>query len=128
MTPGPAIGQRCRARTRDPGQAMPRRAAPSIGALLFAIGLALLGSAGCRGAPAPPGHPSPACQAAEERDMRRFSHRAMGSIFEVFIPEGQADAARDAAEAAFQELDRLEKLLSHFNPYSDVGQINGKTS
>ena len=75
-----------------------------------------------------------AWRAAKERAMsgqngdggprHRFSHRAMGCVFEILIPSADEDAARDAAEAAFQELDRLEKLLSRFNAYSDVGRIN----
>ncbi|MGB2820170.1 MAG: flippase activity-associated protein Agl23, partial [Phycisphaerae bacterium] len=54
----------------------------------------------------------------------RFSHRAMGCVFEAVIAGADEDAARNAAEAAFEELDRMEKLLSRYSAYSDVGRIN----
>lgn len=54
----------------------------------------------------------------------RFRHRAMGGAFEVRAAEADEQAARRAAEAAFDELDRIEKALSFFQPYGDVGQIN----
>ena len=63
-------------------------------------------------------------EASDEGELQRFSHRSMGCIFEVLIPEGQGESAGDAAEAAFEELDRIEKLLTRFDPYSDVSRIN----
>ena len=55
----------------------------------------------------------------------RFRHTAMGTTFEVRIAGRGAEAARHASEGAFGELDRLERELSRFNPYSDVSQLNG---
>jgi len=48
----------------------------------------------------------------------------MGTRFEVIVAGQQADYARQAASAAFDELDRLEEALSRFIAYSDVSQIN----
>ncbi len=66
----------------------------------------------------------PSSGPADAAATHRFSHRAMGCVFEILIAGGDEDAARDAAEAAFEELDRMEKLLSRFSAYSDVGRIN----
>jgi thiamine biosynthesis lipoprotein len=47
----------------------------------------------------------------------------MATLFE--IPLAEADqAARGAAEAAFVEIDRLERMLSRFMPYSDISRVN----
>jgi thiamine biosynthesis lipoprotein len=58
------------------------------------------------------------------RDVRRFSHQAMNTVFEVFAacPDGQYTA--QAAQAAFDIADRLERALSRFLPNSDVARIN----
>jgi len=56
--------------------------------------------------------------------IHRFSHSAMASLFEVMIAGQDQRYARQAAEAAFDECDRLERELSRFIPGSDVSQIN----
>jgi thiamine biosynthesis lipoprotein len=48
----------------------------------------------------------------------------MATMFEIFIAQTDQAAARGAAEAAFVEIDRLERLLSRFMPYSDISRIN----
>lgn len=48
----------------------------------------------------------------------------MTTVFEVIISGGDKEYARKAANAVFNEIDRLERLLSRFDPCSDVGQIN----
>ena len=68
---------------------------------------------------APPGQRDPAGGEAVS-----FSHRAMACIFEIRLAGVDESYARDAASAAFAELDRIEKLLSRFEPYGDVGRIN----
>ena len=50
----------------------------------------------------------------------RFTHAAMATIFEVLVHGQGADDAQQAAWAAFDEVDRLEKELSRFLPSSDV--------
>ena len=62
--------------------------------------------------------------AAPASPVHRFSHDAMGSIFEILIAGDEADYARQAAGAAFDELDRLCRELNRFSPSSDVSQIN----
>ena len=56
--------------------------------------------------------------------IRRKAPRAMATMFEIFIAQTDQAAARGAAEAAFVEIDRLERLLSRFMPYSDISRVN----
>jgi thiamine biosynthesis lipoprotein len=56
--------------------------------------------------------------------LHRFSHEAMNTTFEVIV-DGEDEAyARSAAEAVFREVDRMETILSRFDPGSDIAQIN----
>jgi len=59
-----------------------------------------------------------------QRAVHRFPHQAMGTFFEALISGGDEGYPRQAAQAAFREVDHLETLLSRFNPSSEVGQIN----
>jgi len=56
--------------------------------------------------------------------VRSAAHRAMATMFEIIIPQADRAAAGGAAEAAFVEIDRMERLLSRFMPYSDISRIN----
>jgi thiamine biosynthesis lipoprotein len=56
--------------------------------------------------------------------MHRFAHKAMATIYEIFIIAEDAGYAQQAAYAAFDELDRLEQELSRFIPNSDVARLN----
>jgi thiamine biosynthesis lipoprotein len=56
--------------------------------------------------------------------LQRFAHDAMACTFELYLPTEDVKYARQAAEAAFKEVDRLEAELSHFIPTSDVARIN----
>jgi len=56
--------------------------------------------------------------------MKRFSHEAMAATFEIFIVHDDERYARQAATAAFFELDRLEAELSRFAENSDITLIN----
>ena len=58
------------------------------------------------------------------RDVRRFSHEAMATIFEVYGVHPDAGYAAQAAQAAFDLVDRLEGELSRFLPNSDVERVN----
>lgn len=53
-----------------------------------------------------------------------FQHEAMATFFEIAIPGHERDYARQAAEAAFRELDRLENTLSRFVETSDISRAN----
>ena len=60
-------------------------------------------------------------------DVRRFSYEAMATTFEIFICHGEADYARQGANAAFDELKNLEAQLSRFVENSDISRINNLT-
>ncbi len=56
--------------------------------------------------------------------MKRFSHEAMATTFEIIVVYEDERYARQAATAAFDEVDRLEGELSRFIENSDVSRIN----
>jgi len=56
--------------------------------------------------------------------IHRLSHQAMGTFFEILIAGEDASYAGQAAQAAFAEIDRLERLFSRFDPGSDIGRVN----
>ncbi len=60
--------------------------------------------------------------------VRRFSHEAMATVFEVLAEHPDAQYAAQAAHAAFDLADRLERELSRFIPNSDIGRINHLTA
>lgn len=57
-------------------------------------------------------------------DVLRFSHAAMATVFEVHCTHPDAAYAAQAAQAAFDLLDRLEGEQSRFVANSDVSRIN----
>jgi thiamine biosynthesis lipoprotein ApbE len=54
----------------------------------------------------------------------RFSHLAMGTVFDIFIAGEDPDYAAQAAQTAFREIDRLERQFSRFDPASEISRIN----
>jgi len=56
--------------------------------------------------------------------MKRFSHEAMATTYEVIAVHEDEQYARQAAAAAFEEVDRLEGELSRFIENSDISGIN----
>ncbi len=58
--------------------------------------------------------------------LHHFTHAAMATTFEIYIPAADhpAEYARQASVAAFEELDRLERVLSRFIDCSDIAQLN----
>lgn len=56
--------------------------------------------------------------------LHRFEHEAMACTFGVCVAGATERYARQAAAAAFAEVDRLEALLSRFVPYSDIARVN----
>jgi thiamine biosynthesis lipoprotein len=56
-------------------------------------------------------------------DIHQFHHRAMATYFEVRIADEDKAYAAQAAQAAFDLLDKLESHLSRFRPNSDISQI-----
>ena len=75
-----------------------------------------------------PGEPTGATLAlgetGPERDAHRFSHAAMATVFEVHCVHADVRYARQAAQAAFYLVDRLELELSRFIANSDIARIN----
>ena len=64
---------------------------------------------------------------SEEEDVEnylKFNHQAMTAAFSIWIQHPDKAYAAQAARAAFKEVDRLEGLLSHYIPNSDVSRIN----
>lgn len=57
-------------------------------------------------------------------NVRRFSHQAMATVFEVYTTHDDAGYAAQAAQAAFDLVDRLEQDLSRFRSNSDIARIN----
>jgi thiamine biosynthesis lipoprotein len=57
-----------------------------------------------------------------------FVHEAMATTFGVTIARGDVTYARQAATAAFAELDRVERLLSRYVEGSDIFRINRLTA
>jgi FAD:protein FMN transferase len=53
-----------------------------------------------------------------------FPHEAMATHFEITVAEQDPEYARQAAAAAFRELDRLETLLSRYVESSDISRAN----
>ncbi len=58
------------------------------------------------------------------RGMKRFSHEAMATTFEILVVHEDERYVRQAAAAAFNEVDRLEGELSRFRENSDITRIN----
>ena len=56
--------------------------------------------------------------------MKRFCHEAMATTFEVIVVYDDDRYARQAAQAAFDEVDRLEGELGRFIENSDITRIN----
>ena len=58
------------------------------------------------------------------RDVRRFSHEAMATVFEVHVVHPDQRYAAQAAQTAFDLTDQLERELSRFLANSDITRVN----
>jgi thiamine biosynthesis lipoprotein len=58
------------------------------------------------------------------RLAHRFAHSAMGTVFEIACIHADAGYAREAAQAAFDLIDRLETDLSRHRSSSDIARVN----
>ena len=61
---------------------------------------------------------------SEKPRVHRFAHEAMATVFEVFIAGKDREYAGQAARAAFDEIDRIERLFSRFDPSSEMSRIS----
>lgn len=57
-------------------------------------------------------------------DAHHFLHEAMATVFELYIVEEDETYARQGAQAAFAEVDRLELEMSRFIENSDIARLN----
>jgi len=57
-------------------------------------------------------------------NVHTFSHEAMATTYRIHVADQEANYARQAAAAAFRELDRIENDLSRFIESSDIARIN----
>jgi thiamine biosynthesis lipoprotein len=55
--------------------------------------------------------------------VHRLAHEAMSTPFEIFIAGKDETYARQAARAAFGEVDRIERLFNRFDPSSEISRI-----
>lgn len=60
----------------------------------------------------------------ERPGVFRHSHQAMGTFFEVLIAGKGETYGRQVSATVFAEIDRLERLLSRYDPSSEISQIN----
>ncbi len=56
--------------------------------------------------------------------IHSFDHKAMATVFEIYIYNEDQRYARQAADEAFQLVDRLEQDLSRYIENSDISRIN----
>lgn len=71
--------------------------------------------------------PAPGDVHREEHAISRahhFAHEAMATVFEVYILDEDREYARQGAQAAFEEVDRLEQELSRYIENSDISRLN----
>jgi len=60
----------------------------------------------------------------DEHGIHRFSHKAMATVFDIFIYHDNYSYALQAAMESFAQLDLLEQDLSRFVENSDISRIN----
>jgi thiamine biosynthesis lipoprotein len=65
-----------------------------------------------------------AADATPAAPIHRFAHVAMNATFEVLVAGQEEAYAGQAAEEAFEELDRLHNELNRFDPTSDVSRTS----
>ena len=75
------------------------------------------------GAPPEPAVP-PEPAASEEMVYPRVQRTAMGSLFEVYLAGTDRDTLVGAGEEALDEVERLERQLSHYRDDSDIARLN----
>ena len=64
------------------------------------------------------------CGSRTIQDSHHFAHEAMATVFEIYITDDDERYARQGAQAAFAEVDRLELEMSRFISNSDISRLN----
>jgi thiamine biosynthesis lipoprotein len=62
--------------------------------------------------------------AATEWVFPRVQRAAMGSLFEIYLAGRERETLIGAAEEALDEIERLERQLSHYREDSDISRLN----
>ncbi len=109
-----------------------RLACGVVGALLTAGTLAFGGGIGPAEASPPPGTQTGICpgtaaappEGGEPLKRYEFSHRQMGTVFRVVMYAPDAKQAHRAAQAAFARIDRLNAVLSDYDPRSELSRLS----
>ncbi len=60
---------------------------------------------------------------AKEPQIFRQSRFTMGTSVEITVSQGASPKAEEAMEAAFREVERVDFLMSHYRPDSEVSQV-----
>ncbi len=68
------------------------------------------------------------CGSKTIQDAHHFAHEAMATVFEIYITDDDETYARQGAQAAFAEVDRLELEMSRFISNSDISRLNDAIS
>ena len=68
------------------------------------------------------------CGSRTIQDAHHFAHEAMATVFEIYITDDDERYARQGAQAAFAEVDRLELEMSRFISNSDISRLNDAVS
>ena len=68
------------------------------------------------------------CGSKTIQGAHHFAHEAMATVFEIYITDDDETYARQGAQAAFAEVDRLELEMSRFISNSDISRLNDAVS
>jgi len=63
-------------------------------------------------------------QAQSEETLYQGDHQAMGTTYTLYLYANDPTTAHSAIEAAFDEIDRVDDLLSNYKPTSEISRIN----
>jgi thiamine biosynthesis lipoprotein len=69
-------------------------------------------------------HPESACANARASARYQASHHAMGTVFSIVTYGTSSELLAGTVGRAFQEIDRLNDLMSHYKPDSELSVIN----
>ena len=81
---------------------------------ILSVALAMLSVAGC----------TPGSREDGAARIVRDERLKMGTRFEIQVVTGDPSAGRAAIEAAYQEIDRVEELLSEWRETSEISEVN----
>jgi thiamine biosynthesis lipoprotein len=92
--------------------------------LAVAVALAAAGPARADAQPAGSAAPAPAPGSSTQPSKIQYSDHAMGTNVTVWLWTADERGAAQAAEAVFNEMKRLDKEMTTWDPGSEVAQIN----